>query len=106
MSQINFPQVAHHLALDESLCTASSTTSSAEKWRCGLFVRVCGVGSLSSLSWDGKIVGVYDSILAFNYDVDPTDEGIRGRFPKDVLSILDPVSTITDTALTEDVLIR
>ena len=79
MSQIDFPQVVHHPGLDESLCT----TSSAEAWRCGLFVRVCGVGSLSgrsSLSWDGEIVGVLDSTLGFgfNYDVEPADEGVRG----------------------------
>ena len=73
---------------------------------CGFFVRVGGVGSLSgrsTLSWDGKIVGVHDSIMGErHYNVEPTDEGVRGWFRKDVLSILVPVSTIT--ALTEDVL--
>ena len=46
-------------------------------------------------------MGVHDSTY---YDVEPTDEGVRGWFRKDVLSILDPVSRVTDIALTEDVL--
>ena len=101
MSRIDFLQV-HQPGLDEDpLCTPT------EAWRCGLFVRVGAVEGLSgrsSLSWDGQIVGVHDILGERTYDVEPTDAGVRGWFRKDVLSILDPVSTITDTTLTEDVL--